>query len=201
MPHTDKNLPEFNREPDSNHRQQSLSSEIESVQAGMRIDFDQKLSELANLLARFKVLVTTPDSKAGINKAANDEPKPDAIAPAASVKSELPLVSQPLHTQKNGSSPVLKIASVRSDAGSTKIEPAKETAQIKPVGAYAPEPARFESGLYKLNCQLYRFRLELDQEMEFREEPLHVHFHQESELSRTLLKISDRSRAKNPDNL
>ena len=155
MPHTDKHQPEFNREPDSNHRQQSLSREIESVQSGMRIDFDQKLGELANLLARFKVLVASPDSKAGNDKAANDETRPGAVATPTSVNSEVPDGAQDNPTKENDSSPVLKIASVRPDAGSTKIETAKEPAQIKPVSSFAPEAARFENGLYKLNCQLY----------------------------------------------
>ena len=62
MPHTDKNQPEFNREPASKHRQKSqlLSRDLESLQAGIRTDFDQKLGELANLLARFKAMVVAP---------------------------------------------------------------------------------------------------------------------------------------------
>ena len=61
------------------------------------------------------------------------------------------------------------------------------------------ETARFEHGLYKLNSQLYRFRLELDQEMEFREEPLHLHFRQQSELAIILQQLNERSSVKNPD--
>ena len=193
MPHTDKNQPEFNREPASKHRQKSqlLSRDLESLQAGIRTDFDQKLGELANLLARFKAMVVAPGGNA-----ANDDAKPENIVAPAAFKPEIPHLAE-----DDTSATVLKIASVNADAGSANDEADQEQARINPASLRAPESARFESGLYKLNCQLYRFRLELDQEMEFREELLHIHFHQESELSKTLQKISDKSSEKNPDNL
>jgi len=60
------------------------------------------------------------------------------------------------------------------------------------VSRFATEPARFESGLYQLNSQLYRFKLELDQELEFREEPLHIHFQHQSELAKVLQQITEK---------
>ena len=88
MPHTDNNQPEFNREPDSNHRQPSqlLSRDIENVQAGLRIDFDQKLGELANLLARFKALVSAPEGK----PANNDKAQPDEVITTAAITPVVP---------------------------------------------------------------------------------------------------------------
>ena len=199
MPHTDNNQPEFNREPDSNHRQPSqlLSRDIENVQASLRIDFDQKLGELANLLARFKALVSAPEGK----PANDDNAQPDEVITTAAITPVVPQLAEDQPSAENVSTTDLKITSVSSDTSSANDEPAAETPQIKPASLFSPEPARFETGLYKLNCQLYRFRLELDQEMEFREEPLHIHFHQESELSKILQKISDKSSEKNPDSL
>ena len=198
MPHTDKNQPEFNQQPDSNQRQQSqsLSREIDSLQSSMRIDFDQKLGELAGLLARFKAMVAAPDSNA-----ANDDAVPAAggveIADVTPECSKAPDQADQAPVKHTGG--VAKITSINDSTSPTKDEPVDEPVQKKPASLFTPEPARFESGLYKLNCQLYRFRLELDQEMEFREEPLHVHFRQESELSMILQKISDKSSEKNPD--
>lgn len=203
MPHTDNNQPEFNRKPDSTNRQKSqlLSRDIESLQAGMRVDFDQKLGELANLLARFKAMVAAPDSNA-----ANDDAKPDEIitSVAANVTANTEvsdLVNEHIEEDSSATVPtnVLKSATESSEASAANDAPVQQPTSTKPFSLYTAEPARFESGLYKLNCQLYRFRLELDQEMEFREEPLHIHFHQESELSKILQKISDKSSEINPD--
>ena len=56
--------------------------------------------------------------------------------------------------------------------------------------SFARRRARFETGLYQLNSQLMRFKLELDQEMEFRQQPLHVHFRSQSELAKVLQRIA-----------
>jgi len=100
--------------------------------------------------------------------AANDDAKPENIVAPAAFKPEIPHLAE-----DDTSATVLKIASVNADAGSANDDADQEQARINPSSLRAPESARFESGLYKLNCQLYRFRLELDQEMEFREELLH----------------------------
>jgi len=195
MPHTDNNQPEFNRKPDSTNRRKSqlLSRDIESLQAGMRVDFDQKLGELSNLLARFKAMVAAPDGNA-----ANDDAKPDEIITSVAANTEVPdLVNERI--EEDSSPNVLKSATESSEASAANDAHVQQPTSTKPFSLYTAEPARFESGLYKLNCQLYRFRLELDQEMEFREEPLHIHFHQESELSKILQKISDKSSEINPD--
>jgi len=160
----------------------------------MRIDFDQKLGELSNLLARFKAMVAAPDSNA-----ANDDAKPVDVVTPATVNTEVADLAEDCIVEENTSASVLKIATESSNANSANDESVQQPTQTKSISLYTPEPARFESGLYKLNCQLYRFRLELDQEMEFREEPLHVHFHQESELSKILQQISHKSSEINPD--
>lgn len=72
------------------------------------------------------------------------------------------------------------------------IDEAANDATPKPVSRFSTEPARFETGLYHLNSQLYRFKLELDQELEFREEPLHVHFRHQSELAQVLRQITEK---------
>lgn len=208
MANTDKQQPDFNKDPDhqpsralsskassSMARSSAISRNIEDLQSGMRIDFDQKLAELSDLLSRFKAMVVAPPG----NPSANDANNRDTNSPnVSSVEANL--------ASNNSKTPVLRIGSTDDDTDTEKAEVPQITpvtvnpAPIGSVRRFAPEPARFESGLYKLNSQLYRFRLELDQEMEFREEPLHTHFHQESELSVILQKISDKSREKNPDN-
>jgi len=214
MANTDKQHPDFSKDPD--HQQSrvlsskapsstAISRNIEDLQSGMRIDFDQKLAELSDLLARFKAMVVTPGGKA----ANDDEKNSDTTSlKVSSIEANL--------ANNNKKTLVLQIGSTDDDTDSEKVDVPQITqtvvnkdsadpksvkpASVDSVNQFAPEPARFESGLYKLNSQLYRFRLELDQEMEFREEPLHTHFHQKSELSVMLQRISDKSREKNPDN-
>jgi hypothetical protein len=67
-----------------------------------------------------------------------------------------------------------------------------ERPEQKRVSGFSTEPARFETGLYQLNSQLYRFKLELDQELEYREEPLHIHFRHQSELAKVLKQITEK---------
>lgn len=184
MPNTDRLQPDFNQEPDSNHQQKSnaLSREIDNLQTGIRIDFDQKLAELTDLLQRFKAMVVSP------NRSAANGPSDAPLAQVIPFVKSLPTAeSTPSESEIK---PVVPIP-----ANSTSTDTLAPT-----TSAYSAETARFENGLYRLNSQLYRFRLELDQEMEFREEPLHIHFSQESELSILLQQINNRSIEKNPDN-
>ena len=205
MPNTERLQPDFEEQPkpdnngseqsDNEHARLSLSlcKDISSLQSGLRTDFDQKISDLTDLLARFKALVG-----AGKDTAANDS----SIADPTPINST---TEKPGHTGDSSDQQSITIGTLESGISSTpedsvplltkvvKDEPAHDTS-----GSFG-ETARFENGLYKLNCQLYRFRLELDQEMEFREEPLHLHFRQQSELSMMLQKISIRSGEKNPD--
>jgi len=213
MANTDKQQPDFSKDPD--HQQssalssmarssQTISRNIEDLQTGMRIDFDQKLAELSDLLARFKAMVVTPQNDPLANAANDDAENSDSNSlDVSSVEASLVKDTTQTSAIRNGST--------RDDTDSEKVDvpqvnstitnPASDyPAPVSSVNRFAPEPARFESGLYKLNSQLYRFRLELDQELEFREEQLHTHFHQESELSMVLQKISDQAREKNPDN-
>lgn len=189
MAHSENQQPGSSQDQDPYNRQKSLalSRDIDNLNTGLRVDFDQKLSELGILLARFKALVMAP-SKDATN--ANDDPNtPVSLEPSSKVDDK--------HTAK----------SEQTDTTTTKVEPtitndAPATASITAASAPARkayEPARFETGLHKLNSQLYRFRLELDQELEFREEPLHVHFNKESELSQVLQQLNDKSSEINPD--
>jgi len=155
MPNTDPLPSNFDRDED-NSRQSVLSKDLDQLQTGLKVDFDQKLGELTNLLAKFKSLVTASDNQITTELAANDTVVED----------------------NTNAEVIAPVATTQATVNTTP-----ETSS-----------ARFEQGLYKLNSQLYRFRLELDQEMEFREEPLHVHFSESSELSEVLQQISDSSK-------
>ena len=199
MAHSDKKQTDFNQQPNTGDRERaiSLSRDVRDVNSGLRIDFDQKLAELTELLARFKALVAvTPSQDAMDDSNAIATPstlKPVNVAPIAS--------AAPSSDSKTGKPEAVNVES--SDSSHTVVPPDTapqiSTTSTSTPSRYAPEPARFETALYKLNCQLYRFRLELDQEMEFREEPLHEHFRQESELSVVLQKLNDKSSEINPD--
>ncbi len=199
MAHSNKQQPDFSHNPDPQNRQktEALSRDIEDLDNRLKTDFDQKLGEIADLLARFKALIVAP-AKAAANE--DNNTNLNSVTPA-----------NPAEDTKEWATvtPLFSNATVNNELdNSTAPETAKdlptpdsnntnELTDCAPIAAktthspYAPEPARFETGLYKLNSQLYRFRLELDQEMEFREEPLHLHFRQESELSIVFQKLSD----------
>ncbi len=199
MAHSNKQQPDFSHNPDPQNRQktEALSRDIEDLDNGLKTDFDQKLGEIADLLARFKALIVAP-AKAAANE--DNNTKPNCVTPAnpAEDTKELatvtPLFSNATVNNELDNSTAPETA---KDLPTTDSNNTNELTDYAPIAAkttqspYAPEPARFETGLYKLNSQLYRFRLELDQEMEFREEPLHLHFRQESELSIVFQKLSD----------
>lgn len=177
MPNSERLQPDYNQQPDDDGKKsQSLSNDIDSLQNGIRVDFDQKLGELAVLLARFKALVISPAELTN-KDAANDD--------VTGIK-----VSDEIQTDSADAT------EIPADTNEELTDVADFTAS-KSVD-YA-ETARFETGLYRLNSQLYRFRLELDQEMEFREEPLHVHFRQQSELAIILQQINEKSSEENPN--
>ena len=210
MPNTDRLQPDFGQNPkpedtgseqsDNNYAKLSLSlgKDISSLQSGLRTDFDQKISDLTDLLARFKALVG-----AGKGGAANDSSITDTYVITAPNKHNGDKLND---TGTNPDERSIKIGTLESGISSSQEDSvplltkkvANDTPAQNTLTSFS-ETARFESGLYKLNCQLYRFRLELDQEMEFREEPLHLHFRQQSELSMMLQKISVRSGEKNSD--
>jgi len=155
MPNSERLQPDYNQQPDDDGKKsQSLSNDIDSLQNGIRVDFDQKLGELAVLLARFKALVISPAELTN-KDAANDD--------VTGIK-----VSDEIQTDS---------------ADATEI-PADTNEELTDVADFTA---------------LYRFRLELDQEMEFREEPLHVHFRQQSELAIILQQINEKSSEENPN--
>lgn len=210
MAHSNKQQPDFSHNPDPQNRQktEALSRDIEDLDNALKTDFDQKLGEIADMLARFKALIVAP-AKAAANE--DNNTKPNSVAPAnpAADTEELATVT-PLFSSATVDNELENNAVQESakelptpDSGNNDSNNTNELADSAPIAAtttqsrYAPEPARFEIGLYKLNSQLYRFRLELDQEMEFREEPLHLHFNQESELSMMFQKLSDTTSEKN----
>lgn len=224
MAHSEKQQPDFSNNPDSHNRlkSQALSRDIEELNKGLRIDFDQKLGELSDLLARFKALISAPSTKAA-NDAANNEDDKDSSTKNRTLEirsanvtplfSQLPAVVAKPESPVDLNSPACfdpepenvekdNVEKASQDYGNESVDDTQAAEALFPAPASAPhsgEPARFETGLYKLNCQLYRFRLELDQELEFREEPLHIHFRQESELSQLLQKLNEESSEKHPD--
>ncbi len=199
MAHSERQQNDFNQDPSKDQKSQLLSSEIDSLQTGIRIDFDQKLGELADLLARFKKMVVAPgtdttaanDASINADGEQNDSINADDCQIDPETTNESQIANQAPDLSHN-----------TTDAGGAQPTESDSTDTIEETKkpSYFAETARFENGLYKLNCQLYRFRLELDQEMEFREEPLHVHFRQPSDLSAVLQKLSDRSSEKHSDN-
>ena len=199
MAHSERQQNDFNQDPSKDQKSQLLSSEIDNLRTGIRVDFDQKLGELADLLARFKKMVVAPDTDttaandASINEdgGQNDSINTNDCQIDAKITNESQIANQTSESSHNTTD--VRGAQPTESNSTETIEDTK-----KP--SYFAETARFENGLYKLNCQLYRFRLELDQEMEFREEPLHVHFRQPSDLSAVLQKLSDRSSEKHSDN-
>ena len=177
MPNSERLQPDFNQQPDDDGKKsQSLSNDIDSLQNGIRVDFDQKLSELAVLLARFKALVISPAELT--NKGAANDDAAEITVPDETQTDNVDVSEIPVETNE-------ELTDVEAFTASKSVD-------------YA-ETARFETGLYRLNSQLYRFRLELDQEMEFREEPLHVHFRQQSELAIILQQINEKSGEENPN--
>ena len=187
MAHSDNHQSSQDQDSYNRQKSQALSRDIEDLNTGLRVDFDQKLAELAVLLARFKALVAAPSKDT-----ANDH---DDLNTPVSFEQSTKSVDQ-----HNGTSKQPETTDTDTGSNDTDDLPATTpvTAPVAPV-LKAYEPARFETGLHKLNSQLYRFRLELDQELEFREEPLHVHFNKESDLSQVLQQLNDKSSEINPD--
>ena len=97
MPNSERLQPDFNQQPDDDGKKsQSLSNDIDSLQNGIRVDFDQKLSELAVLLARFKALVISPaelTNKGAANDDAAEITVPDETQTDNVDVSEIPAVS------------------------------------------------------------------------------------------------------------
>ncbi len=195
MPYQHNLQPDFDNEPDSKKLpSNSLSHEIEELQNGIKVDFDQKLSELSDLLQRFKALVLSTDKKAS-PEAAN-EPNAYSSNPDCAPTPQTVFQTQVQHAEGAKKNSNVEIPFEKTPGAEDKEDTLEA---CKPVPTlYTAETARFENGLYKLNSQLYRFRLELDQEMEFREEPLHAHFSQQSELSQILQQMNERSIEKFP---
>lgn len=198
----------------SGHGSRRISREIAILQQEIRDDFDQKLKELSGLMQRFKLLLGNDaqlDLNNGQHTAANDAVEnatskgtvtpllPDQPLPNEALK-DIPVltdrvdddieltntVTDPKRFDTPGKTPIDSSQAPDTDAAN---DPAPTPA---PISRFATEPARFETGLYHLNSQLYRFKLELDQELEFREEPLHVHFRHQSELAQVLQQITEK---------
>jgi len=128
---------QFSRK-EHDEKSRRITRDLSSLQKEIREDFDQRISDLANILQKFKTLMVT-DVKA-LN-AANDH----------SVNDDDGI---PTLTRKVDDSTLAE-----SDLLNNQSDTAKPPAKTNPLDAYR-ETARFEAGLYQLNCQLYRFRLE-----------------------------------------
>lgn len=165
-----------NPSPDENQPEQDskstrLAQDITDLQKEIRQDFDQRIFDLTTIMARFKSLMIND-----VRSQSQQSTAPNMQAPAnRQADSQQPRSQQPRQI------PILT-RKVQLRAG----EPAAPKPLVRPVH----QRARFETGLYRLNSQLQRFRLELDQELEFRQQPLHVHFRQPSELAKTLQQLS-----------
>ncbi|MEM7257727.1 MAG: hypothetical protein AAF404_10095 [Pseudomonadota bacterium] len=162
--------PEFSRNEHS-EKTRRITRDLTSLQREIRVDFDQRINDLANILQRFKALMVT-DIK-HLNSA-NDSDQ----VPTLTVRVDDSTIADD------------DLSQTRSD------EPTTPAIKSDPLAGYR-ETARFEAGLYQLNCQLYRFRLELDQELEFREEPLHQYFRGDSELADVLKRITEKTGQEN----
>jgi hypothetical protein len=171
--------PSFGAQPDysrneHNEKTRRITKDLTSLQREIRDDFDQRISDLATILQKFKTLMIT-DIKS-LNSINDSD--------------EFPVLTNKIDDSTLADSDLLTSAEDTPAPGQSKAD----------LLAGYRETARFEAGLYQLNCQLYRFRLELDQELEFREEPLHQHFRNDSELAEVLKRITEKSQQeKNTD--
>lgn len=192
----------------SQHGSRRIGREIANLQQEIRDDFDQKLKELAGLMHKFKSLLGHDSTSiADLSRAANesnlrDSPSTVAVIPSDETISdasvEIPLltdrVCEGIDSKPGASQPKTVGGSLTSGKNTTDPLEKRDIVVSKPtpVSGFLTEPARFETGLYLLNSQLYRFKLELDQELEFREEPLHIHFQHQSELAKVLQQITEK---------
>ena len=165
--------PEFSRD-EHEEKSRRITHELSFLQREIRGDFDQRINKFASMLEKFKTLMVT-DIRA---------------LSSANHTDDIPLLSKKVDDSTLAATDLLENTDLSE----------KPEIKTDPLAAYR-ETARFEAGLYQLNCQLYRFRLELDQELEFREEPLHLHFSKESALADVLKRTNDKTlQEKNTDN-
>ncbi len=206
----------------NNHGSRRISREIANLQQEIRDDFDQKLKELSGLMVRFRSLLSNDAQiRTDLAGAANDatlddisrkdlapESKTDGITQIIDKEigdalADIPILTDRINNADEADSETSQVSAdgkgalkivVNNDSKSTDTTPGciSSVSPSKQVSRFSTEPARFESGLYQLNSQLYRFKLELDQELEFREEPLHIHFQHQSELAMVLQQITEK---------
>jgi hypothetical protein len=158
-------------QPEHDSKATRLAQDITDLQKEIRQDFDQRIFDLTNIMARFKsLMINDVRSQTQQSSASN------ALPPAQ------PLDNIQAQPGENRQIPIL----TRKVSVQPKAEAPEQSKLARPIH----HRARFETGLYRLNSQLQRFRLELDQELEFRQQPLHVHFRQPSELAKTLQQLS-----------
>lgn len=157
-------------QPEQDSKSARLGQDITDLHKEVRQDFDQRIFDLTALMAKFKSLM--------INDI-RSQPQQKDISQATTGSRQ---TTQPL--EKPAAKPV-PVITRKIAINQPAPKPAGQS--TRPITHHR---ARFETGLYQLNSQLQRFRLELDQELEFRQQPLHVHFRQQSELAKTLQEIS-----------
>lgn len=178
-PSLDGTQPDF-RNNTGNEKSRRLTRDLSNLQQEIRIDFDQRISDLTTLMNKFKALMVSD-----IRSLNATHRKIAAVD-----TTDIPVLTKKIDDAALADS---KIINPELTAVSSQL-PAKP---VKPTAGHLAvmrETARFEAGLYQLNCQLYRFRLELDQELEYREEPLHIHFSQQSDLSNVLEQITEKKK-------
>lgn len=176
-PSYDGTQPDF-RNTTGNEKSRRLTRDLSNLQQEIRIDFDQRISDLTSLMSKFRALMVSDIRSL---HAAND-----AAVKADPVSTDIPILTKKIDDAALAESRII----TKDSPGNVNNE---QLAAKKPTAgqlAVMRETARFEAGLYQLNCQLYRFRLELDQELEYRQEPLHIHFSKQSDLSNVLEQIT-----------
>ncbi|OED39140.1 hypothetical protein AB833_16505 [Chromatiales bacterium (ex Bugula neritina AB1)] len=154
-------------------KSQILSRDLNNLQRDIRSDLDQKITDLTSLMRKFKALMVTD---VRLLRAANEATSLDSVPILTKKVEDSNDQSEATSTNRNNS----------ADA-EVPLPNAKNTTL-----SLLQETARFETGLYHLNSQLYRFRLELDQELEYREEALHTHFRHQSDLAKVLQQITQK---------
>lgn len=180
-PSIDGSKPEF-RNNQADESSKRLTRDLNVLQQEIRHDFGHRMSGLTNLMNRFRALMVSDiRSLNAANAAATPNPTDNIPLLTKRVDDATLAVDQTIAPSDD----IGADETLFNEQHATKALATRNLAALR-------ETARFEAGLYQLNCQLYRFRLELDQELEYRNEPLHLHFNHKSELACVLQEITQK---------
>lgn len=163
-PSYDGTKPDYNKNTGT-EKSRRLTRDLNGLQHDIREDFGQRISDLSTLMHKFKTLMAS-DIKL-LRKSDHQSVQ------------NIPVLTKIIRSEDKPEDPQNENAADTPPIAAEKVE-----------FSLLQETARFETGLYHLNSQLYRFRLELDQELEFREEALHTHFRHQSDLAKVLHQLT-----------